>query len=92
MQLNRMRRGRIKKLILAAVLALAVGPAWAQFMPPGGGYAPSYTITAPEAATGVLGASSAGSAAGETTCYQQYYGRSGSRTHCEPPAPAPGNK
>jgi hypothetical protein len=87
-----MRRRRIKKLLFALAFGLLGGPASAQFGPPGG-IAP-YTFTAPEVSTGVLGASGAGSAAGETSCYQQYYGRGGSRTQCVPaaPTPTPGNK
>jgi hypothetical protein len=68
-------------------LGLSSSAAFAQFAPPGG-IAP-YAFGAPE--TGVLGASAADSAAGQTVCHNEYVGRSGARTQCEttPPSNAP---
>ncbi|MDE3175550.1 MAG: hypothetical protein KGM15_05495 [Pseudomonadota bacterium] len=72
-------------------LTLICAPARAQFMAPFGGPG---VLSAPEAASGAIGAGAANSAAAQQQCTQTFNGREGPRTTCagQPAQPRPARR
>jgi len=72
-------------IFVCAALSSAISPAEAQFMAPFGG--PGF-LTAPEAASGAIGAGAGHSVDAQQQCQQNAVGRDGPRSYCQPyPAP-----